>query len=229
MIIHDCVQGTDAWLRLRAGIPTASNFDKILTKSGKKSTSQEKYMFALLAERMMGHPRFEFMSHWMERGIEMEAKAVAYYEKQRDVDTVAVGFITDDLKRYGASPDRLVGESGLLQVKVPKDETHAMFLLGSGSVFDEYKVQAIGELMVAKKDFNDLISWHPEMPEAIVRTERDESFIKLLEEAVLEFSDKLESKARELAERGWLAKDRVKADPFSKETHEAYEAWSVKN
>ena len=53
MIIHECVQGTTEWLQLRSGIPTASNFEKILTKSGKKSASQERYMFALLAERMM--------------------------------------------------------------------------------------------------------------------------------------------------------------------------------
>lgn len=227
MIIHNVEQGTEAWLQLRAGIPTASNFEKILTKSGKKSTSQERYMFALLAERMMGHPRFEFMSDWMRRGVELEAKAVSKYELLKDVDTVPIGFVTDDAKRYGASPDRLVGEHGLLQVKVPKDETHAMYLLGSGSVFDEYKVQASGELMVAQKDFNDLISWHPEMPEAIVRTERDEPFIRLLEEAVLEFSEKLETKARELADKGWLAKDKVKEPVFSKDVDLAYAAWAA--
>ncbi len=182
-------------------------------------------MFALLAERMMGHPRFEFMSEWMKRGIELEGKAVSYYELQNDIDTVAVGFITDDLKRWGCSPDRLVGQRGLLQVKVPKDETHAMYLLRSGSVFDKYKVQASGELMVSGKDFNDLISWHPEMPKAIVHTERDEPFIKLLEEAVMEFSAKLEAKSLELAERGWMPKPANAEPVFSKETDLAYAAW----
>ncbi len=225
MIIHDVQQGTEHWLRLRAGIPTASNFDKILTKSGKKSASQERYMFALLAERMMGHPRFEFLSHWMERGMEMEARAVRYYEFQKEVETVPVGFITDDKKWFGASPDRLVGDRGLLEVKTPKDETHAMYLLGSGSVLDEYRVQAYGQLWVSSREFTDVISFHPEMPEAIVHTERDEAFIKLLEEAVLEFSAKLESKALELAEKGWVPKDAVKDAPFSKETDLAYAAW----
>lgn len=224
MIIHDCVQGTEEWLRLRSGIPTASQFDKILTKSGKKSASQERYMYALLAERMMGHPRFEFMSHFMERGIELEAKAVAKYEMLNDVDTFPIGFVTNDARTVGASPDRGVGERGLLEIKVPKDETHAMYLLGSGSVFDEYKVQALGQLWVAEKDVNDTVSFHPEMPTAIVRTERDEGFISLLEEAVMEFSAKLEAKALELAEKGWMPKK--SAEPiFSKETDRAYEAW----
>jgi hypothetical protein len=181
-------------------------------------------MFTLLAEKMMGHPRFEFMSQWMQRGMEMEAKAVAYYEFKRDVQTVPIGFITDDLKRWGASPDRLVGERGLLEVKTPKDETHAMYLLGSGSVFDEYKVQALGQLWVAEKDFTDVISYHPEMPEAIVHTERDDKFIGLLAEAVMEFSDQLEAKSKELAERGWMPKPNVEPI-FSKETDRAYEAW----
>jgi hypothetical protein len=222
MIIHDVVQGTDEWLRIRSGIPTASNFEKILTKSGKKSASQEKYMFALLAERMMGHPRFEYMSAFMQRGTELEAKAVAKYEMMKDTDTFPIGFVTNDAQTVGASPDRGVGDRGLLEVKVPKDETHAMYLLGSGSVFDEYRVQAYGQLWVAGKDWTDVISFHPEMPAAIVHTEHDEPFIKLLEEAVMEFSAKLEAKALELAEKGWLTKP---APAFSPEVDEQFERW----
>ncbi len=225
MKIHTCVQGTEEWMRLRSGVPTSSEFDSILTKGGKKSASQERYMFGLLAERMMAHPRANFMSAYMERGKELEAHAVNYYEFQKDTETVPVGFITNDEGTIGASPDRLVGEDGLLEIKCPKDETHVGFLLSGSSVLDAYKVQAMGQLWIAGRDWTDVLSFHPEMPEALIRTERDEPFIKLLEEAVLEFSDKLEAKARELAEKGWLAKGKVKADPFSKETHEAYEAF----
>lgn len=230
MIVHDVQQGSTEWLRLRCGIPTASNFSNILTKSGKRSASAEKYMFALLAEKMMGHPRFEFMSEFMKRGIEQEERAVAKYEYLKDVETFPIGFITNDTQTIGASPDRGIKqlERNLLEVKCPKDETHAMYLLGSGSVFDEYRVQAYGQLWVAEKDVTDVISYHAEMPAAIVRTERDEPFIKLLEEAVLEFSAKLEAKAKELVEKGWMKTAQVKDAPpvFDKETDLAYAAWS---
>lgn len=184
-------------------------------------------MFALLAERMMGHPRFQFMSEWMERGKELEGKAISKYELLKDVDTVAVGFGTNDAGTVGASPDRLVGENGLLEVKVPKDETHAMYLLGSGSVFDDHKVQALGQIWVFSKEFSDVVSHHPEMPTAIVRTERDNPFIRLLEEAVMEFSYKLEAKAVELAKCGWMPKDCAKpsAPVFSSEMDLAFAAW----
>ncbi len=224
MKIWDCVQGSEEWFRLRTGIPTASSFDRILTKSGKKSASQERYMFKLLAERMMGHPCFEFMSDFMQRGKELESKAVDYFEMQKGIDTFPIGFITDDKQWFGASPDRGIGEDGLLEVKVPKDETHATYLLGSGSVLDDYRVQAYGQLWVSGRAYTEVISWHPEMPKAIIHTERDEKFIALLEEAVLEFSAKLEAKSLELEERGWMEK---KAPyQFPAETDEAFERWN---
>jgi len=226
MIIHECTQGSEEWFRLRTGIPTASSFDKILTKSGKKSASQERYMYKLLAERMMGHPCFEFMSDFMQRGKELESKAVDYFEMQSGKDTYPIGFVTDDKLWFGASPDRGISEDGLLEVKVPKDETHAMYLLGSGSVLDEYRVQAYGQLWVSGRHYTEVISWHPEMPKAIVHTERDEAFIKLLEEAVLEFSAKLEAKALELAEKGWMPKPANAEPAFSKEVDMAFAAWN---
>ena len=67
MRIHDVKQGSNAWLTLRAGIPTASQFDLILTKSGKPSQSAERYLLTLLAERLMGHPIAEHVSLWMTR------------------------------------------------------------------------------------------------------------------------------------------------------------------
>ncbi len=224
MIIHDVEQGSEAWLKLRSGIPTASEFDKILTKSGKKSASAEGYMHTLLGERMMGHPSFNFLSDWMSRGKEMESRAVRYYEFQKDAETVPVGFITDNQKWFGASPDRMVGDDGLLEIKCPKDSTHVGYLLGGSSVLDAYRVQAMGQLWISGRAWTDVLSFHPEMPEALIRTERDEVFIALLEEAVLEFSAKLEAKSLELSERGWMPKATA-VPTFSKETDRAYEAW----
>lgn len=204
MKIYDVIQGTPEWTYLRAGIPTASNFDRIVTPKGKISTQAEKYMFELLAERMMQHPVAEFMSRWMDRGSQTEAEAVAFYSFARDMETEKVGFITNDAGTIGASPDRLVGEAGLLEIKVPKEATHVSYMMQSGSSYDEYKVQTQGQLWIAEREWNDLLSYHPELPEALIRITRDEPFIKILDSAVTAFSEQLEAAFEICRSRGWV-------------------------
>ncbi len=204
MKTYDVVQGTEEWLQLRAGIPTASCFDEIITPGGKPSKSAEKYMLKLLAERIMQHPCIEFVSHWQDRGSEEEARAVSFYEFTRDQPTVKVGFITNDEGTIGCSPDRLVGDDGLLEIKVPSEAVHMSYLMGSGSAYEAYKVQMQGQLWVSGKKWNDSLSWHPELPQALLRIERDEPYIKLLSEAVTTFSLELERQFAICVERGWV-------------------------
>ena len=206
MIIHDCIQGTPDWLALRAGIPTASQFDMILTKSGKPSQSAERYMLTLLAERIMGHPIAEHVSMWMQRGSQMEREAVAFYELQRNMDTESVGFITNDEETYGASPDRLVGTDGLLEVKSPKEYIHVGYMMQSGSAYDAYRVQVQGQMWIAERQWADVLSYHPDLPWALARIERDAAFIKVLAGAVKTFSMELERQWQLCVERGWAPK-----------------------
>ncbi len=215
-----CVQGTSEWLALRAGIPTASAFDQILTPGGKPSKSSERYLYTLLAERLMGHPVIEHISMWQQRGTELEAEAVAFYELQADADTVPVGFCTNDEGTIGASPDRLVGETGLLEIKVPSEWIHMGYLLKSGSAYEAYKVQVQGQLMVTGRTFVDVLSWHPELPPALIRIERDEPFIEKLSAAVTAFSNVLEEQYRELEARGW-AKAKPEREPTASELMKA--------
>ena len=203
MIIHDVTQGTPEWLQLRAGIPTASCFDRILTPGGKVSKSAEGYMHQLLAERIMGHPVLEFTSTWMDRGSQLEAEAVAYYEGIRELDTAKIGFLTNDPGTIGASPDRFVGPDGLLEIKVPKEATHVSYLLGS-AVSDVYKPQVQGQLWISGRSWCDSMSYHPEMPPALIRTERDDAYIATLSAAVETFSAELERMSAMLRERGWI-------------------------
>lgn len=201
----DVIQGTSAWLKLRSGIPTASEFDKIITpKTQRKSESQEPYMYRLLAERIMGHPIEGYMSLPMERGSREEESAVRFYELQTDSDTVPVGFVTNDAKTIGASPDRLVGEPGLLEIKVPNAETHMAYLLSEGGAYDRHKVQVQGQLWITEREWVDVLSWHPELPPALMRTGRDEKFIEKLAELVTEFSVRLEEKYEMVLGRGWV-------------------------
>ncbi len=202
MKIHDCIQGTTAWLELRAGIPTASDFDRILTPSGKPSTQAEKYLYRLLAERLMGHPITEAVSMWMERGSLQEKNAVSFYELQRDCDTVPCGFVTTDDGSVGASPDRLVGNGGLLEIKCPSEPIHMGYLLKSGSAYEAYKVQCQGQLWVTDREWVDVLSYHPELPYALVTIQRDQEFIDKLAAAVGAFSQVLEKTYIDLIAQG---------------------------
>lgn len=209
MIIHRNIkQGTEAWLQLRAGVPTSSQFDRIVTPRGAPSKSAEKYMFQLLAERIMGEPTIQAKKlWWADRGKELEKEARAFYEFTRDVETEQVGFITNDEGTIGASPDSLVGPDGLVEFKSPSEAEHVMYLLKAGSAYEEYKVQVQGQLMICEdRQWVDVCSYHPLMPPALIRIERDEEFQKILKAAVYQFSAWLEDMSRDLTQRGWMTK-----------------------
>jgi len=206
MRVIDCLQGTTEWLAARAGIPTASCFDKIVTpKTGKPSASAEKYLHRLLAEKIMGRPIVEAaVTSWMSRGTELEAEAVAYYETKRERDTVRVGFLTNDAGTIGASPDRLVGDVGLLEIKCPSEAVHVGYLLG-GTIEQEHVLQTQGQLWIAEdREWLDLCAYHPEMPPCIVRVERNEKIIAMLADHVGAFAEALAEATRKARASGWI-------------------------
>lgn len=218
MKVHDVVQGTTAWFKVRSGIPTASKFDMILTPGGNISKSAERYMLTLMAERLMGHPiDDQYKSTWMARGNELESDAVAFYQLQRDLDTVPVGFITNDAGTIGASPDRLVGDEGLLEIKSPSEFVHMSYLLSRGAAYEEYKVQVQGQLWIAERQWTDVLSFHPELPPALIRIPRDEPYIAKLDKAVTAFSRELEKQYSEIEAQGWISAPRepLREHPFA--------------
>lgn len=220
MKIHDVAQNSPEWRMLRAGIPTASAFEKIITPKGAASKSAESYKNLLLGERIMGHPADEKPFSWaMERGSALEKKALTYYQIQTDYQTVPVGFVTDDDERWGASPDQFVGDDGCLEIKCPeKIELHISYLRQAGAAYEDYKVQAQGQLWVCDRQWVDFLSFHPDLPWSLVRVERDESYIEKLEKAVRQFSDELEALAVEAKEKGWFRRDSVREPKFSQDT-----------
>ena len=203
MIIHDTIQGSTEWLQLRAGIPTASCFDMIITPQGRPSKQWERYMHTLLAERIMKRPVVEFVSTWMARGNQMEAEAVAFYESMRELDTDRIGFLTNDLGTIGASPDRFVGDEGLLEIKAPKEHVHIEYLLKK-SVDSAYYPQVQGQLWISGRKWLDILSYSPELPPALIRVERDEEYLAKLAVAVEEFSDELERLSADAVTKGWI-------------------------
>lgn len=125
MIIHTCEQNTEKWLALRAGKPTASNFSKLVTSSGGESKSMPEYAVTLAGELFAGKPLDAFEGNkWTERGHELEDSARAKYELRNDCETVQIGFVTDELETHGCSPDSLIGDDGMLEIKCLKAENH---------------------------------------------------------------------------------------------------------
>lgn len=188
MIVHDVEQGTPRWLELRLGIPTASCFDCIVTPTGAFSKQSRKYALKLVTERLLRRP-LDNIDHVeaVARGKELEPSAAKLYDFENSVRSVAVGFITTDDGRIGASPDRLIGEGGLLEIKCPSPNTQLGYLLDG---FDAgYRPQVQGQLMVAERDWCDWMAFHPEMPTVVVRIGRDEEYIAKLRAALSEFND----------------------------------------
>jgi hypothetical protein len=208
MIRFNVEQGSQEWAMLRLGIPTASQFARVLTpKTMKTSGQMADYAHELLAEQVLKIPLDHASTGLMQRGTLMERKAVDWYELQKEIDTEQVGFILRDDRRVGCSPDRFVGADGMLQIKVPAADTHVAYLLDDEGI--GYRCQVQGELWLAERDWIDTLSWHPEMPCALVRQQRDEKFIAALAAAVKQLLDYMDECKLKLQKKGLFAGERV--------------------
>jgi hypothetical protein len=116
----------------------------------------------------------------MERGLIVEAEAADWYEFDQDVTVQRVGFITDDNHTIGCSPDRLVGDDGLLEIKAPLPQTQVEYWI-SGEVSERFRPQLQGQLYISHRSWVDIVSWHDVLPKLVMRVEPDETFIKALD------------------------------------------------
>jgi hypothetical protein len=179
MKILDVEQGTMEWALARLGIPTASQFDRILTpKTRKASTSRDAYRAELLAEWLMGQPLDWGTSAWMERGTELEDEARRWYEMDRGVDVQTVGVVVRDDGLVGGSPDGLVGEDGGLEIKCPAAVQHVKYMLGVDELAHVGQVQ--GYLYLTGRKWWDVLSYNPDLPPVVKRVERDEDYLAAL-------------------------------------------------
>ena len=189
-IYHRCEGRSEEWFLRRLGIPTASEFHRLITPGGKLSAQSIDYAHVLLAEAMLGKPWDTPETAWMTRGQELEDQAIQAYEFESGLDTQPGGFVTDARGRYGCSPDRLVGDDGVLEIKCPAPNTHVGYLL-SGDMEDKKKPQVQGQLLVTGRAWVDLTSYHPELPPCIVRVKRDEEYIAKLRVVLEAFCETL--------------------------------------
>ena len=188
MIEIKCKQGSPEWFEARIGVPTASQFHRIITpKTMKPSGQASGYLAELCAEWALNESLDEGMSLFMERGIVLEPEALRYYEFDRNITTRAVGVCFNNDRTLACSPDRLVGEhgGGGVEIKSPGPKAHVSRLLEG--LKDEHRCQVQGCLFVTGRSWWDVMSYHPFLPPVLVRVDRDEAFLKALAEALGDF------------------------------------------
>lgn len=192
MIEEKVEQGSAEWKAFRVGIPTASNFDKIVTSKGKPSKQAEKYMFTLAVERVTGKKEENFQSSAMNRGIEIEAEAREFYMlvTGNSVEPCGIGFL-DEKRLYAASPDGLVGAEGQIEIKCPISSTMCGYLLDNKLPI-EYFPQIQGQLLVTGRKWCDFVAYFPGLRPLIIRVERDEVFIGKLKSELEKFCIELD-------------------------------------
>lgn len=177
MKIINCEQGTPEWYAARCGIPTSSCFDKLLCIDGKASKQATKYLYQLAGETIIGVMPESYQNEAMLRGKIMEAEARELYCLITGEEVQEVGFCLAD--GYGASPDGLVGDKGLLEIKCPNLATHVGYLIDNKLPADYFQ-QVQGQLFVTGREWCDFMSYYPGLKPLLIHVKRDEKFIKAL-------------------------------------------------
>lgn len=203
-------QGSQEWFAARLGKVTASRVADVVakTKTG-YGTSRANYAAQLIAERLTGTVADRYSSTEMQWGKDNETEARAAYEFYTDCDVEQVGLIIHpDIADSGASPDGLVGDEGLLEIKCPNTATHIDTLLG-GKVPEKYVTQMQWQMACTGRKWCDFVSFDPRMPENmqafIQRVPRDQKRIEELEGEVIGFLAEIDEKVKALSRKYRMA------------------------
>lgn len=198
--MHNIIQGSDEWHKARLGKVTASRIKDVM--AGGNGISKQRYMAELITETLTGSPINSFKSDAMEWGNEQEPHAVSMYQFMNDIEVQEIGFVDHpEIPMSGASPDRLVGEEGLLEIKCPDSHTHIYNMLTS-KVKSEYIKQIQWQLDCTGRIWCDFISFDPRLPPKqqlhVVRVNRDLEMILKIREAVEAFQEEMKTKLEKL-------------------------------
>ena len=193
-------QVSDRWWTVHRGIPSASNFDKIITPAkGDLSKQAEDYIDELISDVMCQTPNYfterghPINSYAIQRGVDLEPEARRWLAYDAGLDVTEVGFCVNEDFTLGCSPDGVIGlkfveastgdwcgesyfdatAEGVAELKVPLLKTHAGYLR-RGILPVDYKPQAHGHLVVTGANFVEFVSYAREMPPLRIRVERDE-------------------------------------------------------
>lgn len=199
-------QRTDEWLSERAGKVTASRIADVMakTRSG-YGAGRANYMAQLVAERLTGEPAQGFMNAAMQWGIDTEHAAREAYSEHALCVVSEVGFIPHPaIPMSGASPDGLVGDSGLVEIKCPNTATHIETLRG-GIIDRKYILQMHWQMLCTERAWCDFVSFDPRLPAEmqlhVQRVDLDAELAKEITDEVTLFLAELDETVADLQSR----------------------------
>ena len=188
IIIDSFLQRSPEWIIARLGNPGASSISKIITSTGAISKQREEYLMQLAAEIITGRPEDSgYLSRHMVAGIEREDSSRALFELIYGIEVKQVGIVfKNEFKMFHASPDGLVGEKSILEMKNPMAKTHVKMLL-DGKLPTEYFGQCQMSLYVCERERCYFMSACEGLPPLILEITRDEPYIEKIAKALDDF------------------------------------------
>ncbi len=204
-IDSDIIQGSTEWHQARLGSVGASQVADVIakTKSG-YSSSRNNLMARMICEKLTGKPTETYSNAAMQFGVENEAAARQMYQFITDYTVTEIGIVKHPtIVGTHASPDGLVNDDGLVEIKVPNSATHIETLLGS-SIDGRYNTQMHWQMAVTGRKWCDFVSFDPRLPVElqikIQRVNRNDEYISMLETEVNAFLAELDEKLKKLEE-----------------------------
>lgn len=192
MKVHNDPQRSEAWFSRRRGIPTASQFHRVILSSGRPSGQARTYMRELAYERLMGKSTSRDLSNvaHIQHGIVSEPLAVAAFEQRTKLKTGPVGFITDDKETMGCSPDRIIvgHDRQALEIKCPTGPVQCGYLMHG---LEDYKAQIQGQILIGNFRRVHFFAWSNELPSYHEIIEPDRPFMQLLAKYLADFVNEL--------------------------------------
>jgi exodeoxyribonuclease (lambda-induced) len=197
-------QGSPEWLQERRGLITASRFRDALDVTAKGAPSAKAKLYAqdLARERCGGTVFGPYVNAQMRYGTEQESLARIAYEIERGVLVTEVGFFKDDDERFGISTDGLVDDDGAIEIKTIAS-SDVLFTVLVEKDYSSFVHQICGNHWLLARQWVDLVLWTPDLPRKmhVIRFERDETMIELMEAKLIDFSREVDALTDQLASR----------------------------
>ncbi len=189
MKIHQFAQRSIEWMNARAGIPTASEFDNLVTPLFKVRTGDmvTTYLSKKLAERWLGGPLAGFNTFDVEQGNILEEKAIPFYELTYEQKIEQVGLITTDDGMAACSPDGMFADGTGIEIKCPAAETHVRYLI-EDALPKDYAAQVHGSMFVTGAQSWKFMSYRRGFPPCLIEVAREEAFQEQLYLAIEAFN-----------------------------------------
>ena len=198
------LQRSDEWFKARLGKVTASKISDAIAKlkSGEPAATRRNYMAQLLCERLTGKASESYTNSAMQWGVDNEDKAREMYQFISGNDVQEIGFVDHPtIKMSGASPDGLIGDDGLIEIKCPNTATHIDYI-NSGTVPAEYKNQMLFQMSCTNRKWCDFVSFDPRLPGNlqlfIIRYDLDKDQEKIILDGINNFLSELDETEKKL-------------------------------